>query len=81
MRCAVLGSGSWGTALAIQLARSGDDVWVWSRTEEAASTIQRSRENARYLPGGTDERRRAPPFVSRSPGPADVHMGEPPHRT
>lgn len=51
MRCAVLGSGSWGTALAIQLARSGDDVWVWSRTEAAASTIQSSRENARYLPG------------------------------
>ncbi len=51
MRCAVLGSGSWGTALAIQLARSGDDVWVWSRTDGAAATIQRTRENARYLPG------------------------------
>ena len=51
MRCAVLGSGSWGTALAIQLARSGDDVWVWARSEEAAHRIEETRENSRYLPG------------------------------
>ena len=51
MRCAVLGSGSWGTALAIQLARSGDDVWVWARSEATANAIEVSRENARYLPG------------------------------
>ena len=51
MRCAVLGSGSWGTALAIQLARSGDDVWVWARSEEAARRIEQTRENSRYLPG------------------------------
>jgi glycerol-3-phosphate dehydrogenase (NAD(P)+) len=51
MRCAVIGSGSWGTALAIQLARSGNDVWMWSRTDSAASTLQEARENTRYLPG------------------------------
>ncbi len=51
MRCAVIGSGSWGTALGIQLARSGDEVRMWSRTSEAASTIQENRENSRYLPG------------------------------
>jgi glycerol-3-phosphate dehydrogenase (NAD(P)+) len=51
MRCAVIGSGSWGTALAIQLARSGNDVWMWSRTDSAASTLQDARENTRYLPG------------------------------
>lgn len=51
MRCAVLGSGSWGTALAIQLSRSGDDVWVWARSEEAAHRIEETRENSRYLPG------------------------------
>lgn len=51
MRCAVLGSGSWGTALAIQLTRSGDDVWIWARSEDAALRMQTDRENARYLPG------------------------------
>ena len=51
MRCAVIGSGSWGTALAIQLARAGNDVWMWSRTEGAASAIQAARENTRYLSG------------------------------
>jgi len=51
MRCAVIGSGSWGTALAIQLARSGNDVRMWSRTDTAASTLQDTRENSRYLPG------------------------------
>ena len=51
MRCAVIGSGSWGTALGIQLARSGDEVRIWSRTTDAAEAIQSARENARYLPG------------------------------
>jgi len=51
MRCAVIGSGSWGTALGVQLARSGDEVRMWSRTAEAAKDIQDRRENARYLPG------------------------------
>jgi len=51
MRCAVLGSGSWGTALAIQLTRSGDDVWIWARSQDAAKRMQTERENARYLPG------------------------------
>ena len=51
IRCAVIGSGSWGTALALQLARAGNDVWMWSRTADAASAIQVARENKRYLPG------------------------------
>jgi len=51
MRVAVLGSGSWGTALAIQLARSGDEVWMWSRDEDRAQRMNSSRENGRYLPG------------------------------
>ena len=51
MRCAVVGSGSWGTALGIQLARSGDEVRIWARTEAAAQALQSNRENARYLPG------------------------------
>lgn len=51
MRCGVIGAGSWGTALAIQLARSGNEVWMWSRSESTAATLQSARENARYLPG------------------------------
>lgn len=51
MRCAVIGSGSWGTALGIQLARSGDEVRMWARSEEAAQALQHERQNARYLPG------------------------------
>jgi glycerol-3-phosphate dehydrogenase (NAD(P)+) len=47
----VIGSGSWGTALGIQLARSGDEVRLWSRTSASAEAIQKERENARYLPG------------------------------
>ena len=52
MRCAVIGAGSWGTALAMQLARSGDDeVWLWDRRASRARQMQDERENARYLPG------------------------------
>lgn len=51
MRCAVIGSGSWGTALGIQLARSGDEVRMWARTEQSAQQLQADQENARYLPG------------------------------
>jgi glycerol-3-phosphate dehydrogenase (NAD(P)+) len=51
MRCAVIGAGSWGTALAMQLARSGDEVWIWARDPAHASAIDGDRENARYLPG------------------------------
>jgi glycerol-3-phosphate dehydrogenase (NAD(P)+) len=51
MRVAVLGSGSWGTALGMQLARSGDEVRIWARDEAAAIAIQAARENTRYLAG------------------------------
>lgn len=48
---AVLGAGSWGTALAIQLARSGRRVLLWGRDADVQAAMQASRENARYLPG------------------------------
>jgi len=51
MRCGVIGAGSWGTALAIQLARSGDEVWMWSRDADHAARVDGARENDRYLPG------------------------------
>jgi len=47
---AVLGAGSWGTALAILLARNGHATCLWSRDVSAARLIQAERCNARYLP-------------------------------
>ncbi len=50
-RCvAVLGAGSWGTALAIQLARVGHDVRLWARDAGHVAEMQSERCNARYLP-------------------------------
>lgn len=48
---AVLGAGSWGTALALQLARNGHDVRLWARAANAIAALQRDGENKRYLPG------------------------------
>ena len=48
---AVVGGGSWGTALAKVLADKGERVRLWARDADAATAMQRSRENARYLPG------------------------------
>jgi len=48
---AVLGTGSWGTALAMLLAKKGIKVNLWGRDSEKLQTINRSRENIYYLPG------------------------------
>jgi glycerol-3-phosphate dehydrogenase (NAD(P)+) len=48
---AVLGAGSWGTALAIQLARSGRATHLWGRDEPLLRVLARERVNTRYLPG------------------------------
>ena len=47
----VLGSGSWGTALAVHLASNGHHVTLWSRRPEFAGELAQGRENRRYLPG------------------------------
>lgn len=47
----VLGAGSWGTALAVQFARSGRSVRLWGRDRERLATMAASRCNERYLPG------------------------------
>ena len=47
----VLGAGSWGTALAIQFARSGRPTVLWGREEDDPAELARARTNARYLPG------------------------------
>lgn len=51
MRVAVLGAGAFGTALAVTLARNGLAVTLWARDAGAAEELQRSRCNARRLPG------------------------------
>ena len=50
---AVLGAGSWGTALAMLLAQNKHRVNLWSHTAEHAALMQKSRENKRYLAGLT----------------------------
>jgi glycerol-3-phosphate dehydrogenase (NAD(P)+) len=48
---AVVGAGSWGTALAIALAPRFGSVRLWARRPEQADAIHETRENALYLAG------------------------------
>ena len=48
---AVLGAGSWGTALALQFARSGRKVRLWGRDTKQLEAMANARCNERYLPG------------------------------
>ncbi|WP_456372993.1 NAD(P)H-dependent glycerol-3-phosphate dehydrogenase [Thiolapillus sp.] len=50
-RIAVLGAGSWGTALAILLARNGHRIRLWGHEPKAAAQLQKERENRHFLPG------------------------------
>ncbi len=47
---AVLGSGSWGTALAIQFARAGKPTRLWGRDAAQLTDMRAARCNRRYLP-------------------------------
>ena len=46
-----LGAGSWGTALAIMLAKHGHDVIVWSKVEAEVNMLKENREHKDRLPG------------------------------
>ncbi len=50
-KIAVLGAGSWGTALAIHLAKAGHDVTLWTHSVEQCMALQALRANTRYLSG------------------------------
>jgi len=50
-KIAVLGAGSWGTALAVLLANNGHKVFLWARDAEQCEKISQARENHKYLPG------------------------------
>lgn len=47
---AVLGAGSWGTALAIQFARTSRPTLLWGRDRDQLTALHRDRVNQRYLP-------------------------------
>lgn len=49
MKVAVIGAGSWGTALANTLAYNENDVCMWARKEEVAEAITKKHRNPRYL--------------------------------
>jgi len=76
---AVVGAGSWGTALAVLLARHGHDVTLWGRDAGAVERMQRERCNSRYLPGVTlPARLRAEPDLARAAaGARDVLIAVP----
>lgn len=51
MRCAVIGAGAWGTALADLLATSGHEVRIWAFEPDVAQSINEHHENTRFLAG------------------------------
>lgn len=52
-RCAVLGAGAWGTALADVLARNGHDSVLWALEPDVAASITDRHENRRFLAGAS----------------------------
>lgn len=50
-KISVLGTGSWGTALAILAARNGCQTLLWGYYPEEIATLRKDKENKRYLPG------------------------------
>ncbi|MEO2066234.1 MAG: YtoQ family protein, partial [Desulfurobacteriaceae bacterium] len=51
MKLAVLGSGSWGSALSVHFGRLGFEVFQWCREGEVVEEINRKRKNTLFLPG------------------------------
>ncbi len=70
MNISVIGSGGWGTALALLLSRNGHGVCLWSYLPEESERLKNDRENKEFLPGvpfgGADLR-----FTSDIDGAAD----------
>lgn len=52
-KVAVLGAGSWGTALAVVLAQQGSSVYLWARDPHHIQGLSETRVNKRYLPAFT----------------------------
>ncbi len=50
-RCAVMGAGAWGTALADMLARAGHETALWAHEADVVESVNLRHENARFLRG------------------------------
>jgi glycerol-3-phosphate dehydrogenase (NAD(P)+) len=60
MRCAVIGAGAWGTALADVLARNGHTAMLWAYEADVVEAVNARHENTRFLGGAPlDPRLRA----------------------
>ena len=51
MNISIIGSGGWGTAVAVMLANKGYDIMLWSWIQEETDRLNRDRENREFLPG------------------------------
>ena len=51
MNISVIGSGGWGTALALHLDKCGHKVFLWSYLPEESERLKNDRENKEFLPG------------------------------
>lgn len=69
-RVALMGAGSWGTAVGKVLADAGADVVMWARRDEVSRSINDEHHNEKYLPGIV-----LPGTVSASTDPAEVLAG------
>lgn len=78
---AVLGAGSWGTALALQFARSGRTVRLWGRDPVQLAQMARKRCNERYLPGSAfpDNLAVVPELLLCLQGVRDILLAVPSH--
>ncbi|MEU4210691.1 NAD(P)H-dependent glycerol-3-phosphate dehydrogenase [Streptomyces sp. NPDC026206] len=69
-RCAVYGTGSWGTAFAMILADAGCEVTMWGRRAALVDAINTGRTNPEYFPGTE-----LPPAVRATTDPAEAAEG------
>jgi glycerol-3-phosphate dehydrogenase (NAD(P)+) len=69
-RCAVFGTGSWGTAFSIVLADAGCDVVMWGRRQELVDAINTRHENPEYMAGIA-----LPPTIVATTDPAKAAAG------
>lgn len=51
MKISVIGSGGWGTAIALLLCSNGHEICLWSYKKEESERLSRDRENKEFLPG------------------------------
>jgi len=52
-KIAILGDGGWGTALSLLVSKNGYDVTIWGAFPDYISTLRKTRENQKFLPGFT----------------------------